>query len=79
MRENKTETYAKNIVNRFRDSADIVDFVESCMQEASWLGRFSGKNRFMFQDAIKRRLRSEGLDKLIKKLGGHNVHSRKDF
>jgi hypothetical protein len=66
MRERKTEKYAKDIVNNFMKTGDIIGFAESCMQEAAWLGRFSGKNRYMFQDAVKRRLECEGVDKELK-------------
>jgi hypothetical protein len=59
MRRRKTEIVAKELVSKFRDSSDLVDFVEQCMQSASWYGRFSGRNRFLFQNAIKRELRSE--------------------
>jgi len=62
MRRRKTEDVAKGLVSKFRDSGDLVDFVEQCMQSAAWFGRFSGRNRFMFQDAVKRELRrSDGL------------------
>jgi len=66
MRERKTEEYAKDLVRKFRDSANIIDFIEGCMQTAAWMGRFGGTNRFMFQHAIKKELKGEGLDKLIK-------------
>jgi len=66
MKERKTEAYARDLVRKFRDSADIIEFVERCMQTAAWMGRFSGRNRFMFQGAVKTELRMEGLDKLIK-------------
>jgi hypothetical protein len=66
MRERKTELYARDLVRKFRDSANIIEFVEECMQTAAWMGRFSGRNRFMFQDAVKEELKIEGFDKLIK-------------
>jgi len=59
MRERKTEVYAKDIVAKLRESGDIIGFIEQCMQTAAWMGRFSGRNRFMFQDAVKRELKKE--------------------
>jgi len=57
MRERKTEEYAKDLVQKLLDKHDIVDFVEDCMQTAAWMGRFSGRNRFMFQGALKREMK----------------------
>ena len=35
MRRRKTEDVAKGLVSKFRDSGDLVDFVEQCMQSAA--------------------------------------------
>jgi|GEM_PF-5451630 len=71
MRERKTEIYAKRLVEKLRDNDDIIEFVEQCMQTAAWMGRFSGRNRFMFQNAVKR--------ELAKRLEEKNVLCREDF
>jgi len=48
MRKRKTEDAAREFVSEFRNSGNLVEFVERCMQSAAWYGRFSGRNRFMF-------------------------------
>lgn len=57
MRERKTEVAAKELVSKLIDSGDIIEFVEQCMQTATWYGKYSGRNRFMFQNAVKKELK----------------------
>jgi hypothetical protein len=71
MRKRKTEIAAKELVGKFRETDDLIEFIERCMQSAAWYGKFSGRNRFMFQAAIKR--------ELGKIEGGKDVYLRENF
>jgi hypothetical protein len=51
---------AENIVKTFHETGQIQKFVDKLMDEAAWYGRFSGRNRYIFQDEVRKALEKYG-------------------
>lgn len=61
MKELITREAAIHLVNELYETGNLLNFIEKCMGEASWYGRFSHRNRRLFQDFVKEALEERGL------------------